>query len=228
MIVMSFDLSSACIGVTTARLNKIKEVEKIMSCPIIPKQFSPTELGYMASKKSLPTIKGNKSLNTYWKKGEAKITETEKKRRDREVRAKKDIFVLEYIGQQMGSMINKIKPDLIIVEKNAAFNGILTTVLLAKVYGTLLGIAGMLSIPVLEYSVNEVRAPYDVARLVSQFCATKTPEELKKLPDITKAAIRKFLYKIYRDKGINFQTDDESDSCLVFHYWYENIYKGGI
>jgi hypothetical protein len=113
MIVMAFDLSSACIGVTTARITD-KKLEKLMSCPIIPKSFSPTVLGYMASKKSLPTTRTGEKLNTYWKQGETTITKTEKTARDRQVRMKKDVFVLEDIGDQMGNMINKIKPDLIL------------------------------------------------------------------------------------------------------------------
>ena len=220
MVVMSFDLSSVCIGLICARLDGKGIANKVMSAPIIPKQFSPICLGYKASKKKLKT-KSGELLNTYWKDGEVEITKVEKAKRDKEVRAKKDIYVLEYIGKQMGDMIDRIKPDLILVEKNAAFNGILTTVLLAKVMGSLLGIAGYKGIPVVEYPVSQVRAHHNVAKLVKEFVKGKTQEELQALPDITKAALRELMYNKYKDLGILFQTDDESDACVVFDYWYE-------
>jgi hypothetical protein len=122
----------------------------------------------------------------------------------------------------MGGMIDKINPDLILVEKNAAFNGILTTVLLAKVMGSLLGIAGFKGIPVKEYPVITVRKHHNVADLVKEFVRGKTAQELQALPDITKAALRDLMFKKYGKYGIIFQTDDESDACVVFDYWYEH------
>lgn len=218
MKVMSFDLSSVCIGVTTARIDN-KNVERIMSCPIIPRKFSPISLGYKPSKKKMPTPRTGESVNTYWKDGEKTISKSEKERRDREIRKAANLFVLDYIGREMGNLINHIKPDLILVERNAAFNGILTTVLLAKIFGNLTGIAGFLQIPLKEYTVAEVRSIHNIPQLIKNFVSIRTTDELKLIPDITKAALREEMYKIYRDKGIVFQTDDESDSCVVLHYW---------
>ena len=114
---MSFDLSTACIGVITAEVDKVnKTIIKMRSCPIIPKKFNPEVLGYLKTKKKLPT-KNGEVLNTYARPGETSITKAEKQRRDREVRAKKDIYVLEEIGSVMGNIIKTIKPDLILVEK---------------------------------------------------------------------------------------------------------------
>jgi hypothetical protein len=224
MKVMAFDLSSKCIGVCTAKINdNTRQVEKIMSCPIIPQKFSPSVLGYANSKKKLP-IKSGEMINTYYIPGEATITKSEKESRDKKVRAKKDIYVLEEIGKTMGNMINQIKPDLILVEKNAVYNGILTSILLAKVMGTLLGIAGMLGIPVQEYPVPTVRSHYNIGSLVKQFTLNKKAEELQTIPDITKRALRELLQKKYGHLGIVFQTDDESDACVVFDYWFENVY----
>lgn len=221
MKIMVFDLSTACIGVVAAELDeKTGKIIKMKSCPIIPKDFDPTVLGYMKTKKKLPTPKGNKTVNTYWKQGETSVTEAEKKRRDTEVRAKKDIYILEQIGSTMGNLINAIKPDKILVEKNAIFNGILTTVLLAKVMGTLLGIGGMLGIPIEEYPVNVVRSVLDIPTLLKVFTVKHTAEELQRVPDVTKRALREEMERLYGKFGIKFQTDDESDACVVWHYWY--------
>ena len=216
MIVMAFDLSSTCIGVVTARLNGTT-VEKIMSCPIIPPSFDPVILGYKHSKKKLPTRSGE-LLNTYFKEGEVSISKAEKQRRDDHVRAQKDIFVLSSIGKSLANLMDNIKPDLILVEKNAIFNGILTSILLAKVMGTLLGLAGRLGTPVKEYSVTKARSVFNVGREVVSFSKTQTEDELRKIPDITKRALGVLMNRKY---GIVFKTDDESDACVLFNYWYE-------
>lgn len=228
MIIMSFDLSTACIGVVTARINnKSRRIEVIKSCPIIPPKFTPSVLGYNNSKKKLPT-KGGEMLNTYWINGETVITKAEKERRDNQVRAQKDIYVLEHIGKTIGTMLQQIKPDLVIVEKNSAFNGILTTVLLAKVMGGLVNLAGLFGIPLKEYPVAKVRKHFNVSTLVKEFVTGKTDEELQKIPDITKRALREFLQKKYGHLGIQFQTDDESDACVVFDYWYNHDYEEAL
>jgi hypothetical protein len=192
----------------------------MLSCPIIPPKFSPEVLGYLHSKKKLPTKKG-KELNAYCKQGETEITEAEKKRRDKEVRAQKDIWVLEQIGKTMGNMINQIKPDLILVEKNAIYNGILTSILLAKVMGTLLGIAGMVGIPVQEYAVSKVRSVFNIPEVIKSFTNIREADELLQIPDITKRALRDLMEKEYGQYGLVCQTDDESDAVVVFHYWWK-------
>lgn len=227
MVVMSFDLSTACIGVIVTRINDDKTIDKMLSCPIIPNKFSPECLGYMKSKKKLPTPKSGELLNTYYKEGETTITKAEKQRRDREVRGAKDIYVLQQISKTMGELINSVKPDLVLVEKNVAgYNGMLTIVLLAKVMGTLVGICGMLGIELKEYPVNTVRKILNVAQLVNTFTKNRTPEELIKIPDITKRALREKMSELYGQFGVRFQTDDESDACVVFNYWFAEIFKG--
>jgi len=227
MKVMSFDLSTSCIGVITAKINdNTKDIIKILSCPIIPSKFNPETLGYLKSKKKLETVKFD-FLNCYAKAGETHISKAEKMRRDREVRGQKDIYVLADISRVMGNMINSIKPDLILVEKNVSrLNGQLTTVLLAKVMGTLLGISGMLGIPVKEYAVNKARGILDVPHLVKDFAYNHSPEELREVPDITKRAIREFMQSIYGKYGLVMQTDDEGDGCVVLNYWYKEEFGG--
>ena len=218
MVVMVFDLSSSCIGVIAARINdRTRVIEAIKSCPIIPKDFDAATLGYLSSKKKLP-IKNGTMVNTYAKPGETSISLETKKKRDTQVRAQKDIFILTTISKQMAGLVDAIQPDLILVEKNSIFNGILTSILLAKVMGTLLGLAGRLSIPVQEYPVGTVRKGHHVAKLVQEFAERHTLEQLKAIPDIAKRALGEVMSKKY---GLIFQTDDESDACVVFDYWYE-------
>ena len=52
--VLAFDLSTACVGVVAAVVDKdTKQPTLVKSCPIIPKKFSPEQLGYKKSKKKL-------------------------------------------------------------------------------------------------------------------------------------------------------------------------------
>jgi len=224
MKVIAFDLSTKCIGVVAAEVQE-NNVIKIASCPIMPPSFSPSVLGYCKTKKEIISKKG-KRYKSYVKTNEippySNISFAEKQRRDREVRGQKDITILEYIGKRLSEIILTIKPDLIIVEKNCIFNGILTTVLLAKVMGVLIGIAGSVNIPLEEYAVNEVRSLFDMGKLSKEFTKTRSSDVLAKIPDIGKAVLREIMEDKYH---IKFLSDDESDACVVFNYWYEKIKK---
>lgn len=224
MVVMAFDLSSACIGVTAVEINGTSVV-RMKSCPIIPPNFDPTVLGYMKTKKKLP-VKSGELINTYYKKGETSISKKNKKKRDCEVRSQKDIFVLQHISKIMNNLITSVNPDLILVEKNEIFNGILTSILLGKVMGTLVSITGVQGIPLIEKKVNESRSSFDMKKILSDFRERHSPEELKVIPDITKRALREYLQEIYGPYGVDFQTDDESDSCVIFHSWFTEIREG--
>jgi hypothetical protein len=101
------------------------------------------------------------------------------------------------------------------VEKNEIFNGILTSVLLAKCMGALQSIAGVRRIPLVEYRVNDVRAPYNVFQLVLSLLDGKSADEIAAIPDKAKRAIRVMLEEKY---CISFHTDDESDACLLIDY----------
>lgn len=222
MVVMSFDLSSSCIGLVVAKMEN-KKVKKIMSCPIAPPSYNPSELGFLKSKKKIKTPKG-KIVNSYVKPGESVVSQKEATSRNSFVRQQKDIYVLSYISNKMGSLVDSIKPDLILIEKNAVFNGILTSILLAKVMGTLHGLAGRISVPVKEYSVTTVRKHLDTPTLIKELIRNKTDKELKAIPDITKRALNLYMSNKYK---ITFSTDDESDACVLLDYWIENILKDG-
>ena len=220
--ILSFDLSSKCIGVVAARVDsRYYNPQIVKSIPIIPPNFCPTQLGYLKSKKKLPTAKGNEKLNCYAKPGEVTISKSEKTKRDREVRASKNMFVLNYIGKQLSQLIKQINPDIIIVEKNEIFNGVLTSVLLGKVMGVLLGLAAQYDITVIEYKVTKVRSILDVNKITKEFTSSKTASELSEIPDVTKRALRGKMEELYGKYGLSCSTDDESDACVVFHYWLQ-------
>lgn len=217
MKIMSFDLSSKCIGCVSAEVIDQytdgvlgKKVMKIYSAPIIPPQYKPTQY-----KKRQLACK-DKLVTAWALPGENSITQTVKRKRDVQVRNEKDVFVLAYISKEIDSIISFIKPNLIIVEKNEIFNGVLTSVLLAKIMGVLHGIAGSAFIPVQEFRVGDVRKPYDVTHLILDFASAMRPEELRAIPDITKRAIRRMLEVKY---DITFSSDDEGDACLVLDYF---------
>jgi hypothetical protein len=211
MKIMGFDLSSSCIGCVSVKTDDDARVVKIFTTPIIPPDYHSEK--YLRSKKYLETNKG--PLLSWAKPGEKKITKTEKHKRDVEVRNEKDLFILAYISREMDEIIGSVEPDLIIVEKNEIFNGILTSILLAKCMGSLQSIAGVRRIPIIEYRVNDVRAPYNVFKLVLSFADGKSADQLSSIPDVTKRAIRVMLEEKYQ---INFHTDDESDAALLIDY----------
>ncbi len=224
---LSFDLSSAVIGVLAAEVNPVlREIKTMRSCPIIPPHYDATHCGYLKSKKKVTSPSG-KPLNAYLKPGEMTITKQEKEKRDKEVRHQKDLFLLGSISKHIHHLVSSIQPELILVEKNAAFNGILTSMLLAKTMGTLLGVAGPLGIPVKEYPVNTVRKSLPMNDLLRDFVEQKSSSELKQIPDVTKRAIRVYLTKIYGQYGAVFHSDDESDACAVFHHWWQELKEGG-
>lgn len=214
MKVIAFDLSSVCIGCVIAEVEN-KKVNKIASCPIIPKKDTniPIKLGYLKSK-----VKTASGLNSYIRyKGET-VSKQEKKKRDSLVREAQNAQILSDISKKLSEVITTLKPDIVIMEKHAIFNGILTSVLLGKIAGILIGVAGDNGIETREYPVLKIRKKYNLTQMTRDFVATQTPESLSKIPDVTKAAIGLMLSKKY---GISFQTYDESDACAVLDYFIE-------
>lgn len=225
--VLAFDLSSACVGIVGAGFDEHKLPIIVKSMPLIPPRFLPSNLGYQPSKKKLP-IKTGKLVNTYWRKGEISITEQEKKKRDVEVRNAKNLSDLSYISKNMSEIIKKINPDIILVEKNEIFNGVLTSVLLAKVMGTLIGIASANNIKVMELKVKKVRSIIDLTKATQALVESLSPEEISNVPDMTKRALRKLMEEKYGAYGLKCLTDDESDACVVMNYYYEEIFKKDV
>jgi len=141
MITLCADLSSRLTGIVIAE-TELGEIIKMRSAPIVRPVYNPESLGYCRSKKKLPSRPGsNDFTNTYYKTGETHVSKAEKKRRDVQVREAENLYVLNRMSKEMWWVIEKIKPDVVVYEKNATFNSVLTTALLAKVAGTLIGIA---------------------------------------------------------------------------------------
>lgn len=214
MKVMSFDLSSVCIGCVIADVEN-KKVTKIASCPIIPKKDTniPIKLGFLKYK-----VKTENGLNSYIRYRGETISKQEKKKRDSLVRESQNSQILHDISIKLSEIVTALKPDIIIMEKHAIFNGILTSVLLGKIAGILIGVAGDNNIETREYPVSKVRKRYDLTQMTRDFVSTQTPESLSKISDVTKAAIGFMLSKKY---NISFQTYDESDACAVLDYFIE-------
>ena len=210
--IMSFDLSTKCIGCVSCAISN-ETLIAFYSAPIIPPQFNASELGFLKTKKKLSC--GIETINSWAKPGEKKITKQEKKKRDVFVREHKDVFVLAYISRKIEELISVVNPDIVVVEKNEIFNGVLTSVLLGRVNGVLHGICGPKNIPVYEYHVQDVRKPYNLMERTAEFISGKTSEELSKIPDITKRVIREMMERIY---STTFLSDDESDACIVLDY----------
>lgn len=214
MKIMTFDLSSVCIGCVIADVEN-KKVTKIASCPIVPKKDAlvPIKLGFLKSKQ-----KTENGLNSYVKYSGESVSKTEKKHRDSIVREAQNAKIMEDISLKLSEIVTAIKPDIIVMEKHAIFNGILTSVLLAKIAGILIGVAGDNGISVLEYPVSIIRKRYNLVSLTKDFVKTLSPSDLEKIKDMTKAAIGFYLGKKY---NIAFQTYDESDACAVLDYYLE-------
>ena len=224
--VLAFDLSSVCVGVVAAIIDTNKREPIIVkSCPIIPKSFNPETLGYRKSKKKILTGKSGEMINSYYMQGEITVSKAEKKKRDALIRAKSNAFALKYIGEQITKIITSIEPDLIIVEKNEIFNGVLTSVLLGKVMGVLVGIASSKGIDVEEHKVKVVRSIINLTKITHDLVDNLTEEEILKIPDVTKRALRKYMEGKYAKYGLKCETDDESDACVVFNYWLEEKFK---
>lgn len=224
--ILSFDLSTACVGCVAARVNSDYEPVLVKSYPIIPPKFDVSSLGYNKSKKKIKLKNSDKYISTYIRKNEEYVSLEEKKRRDVEVRNASNMYVLDYIGKNIGSMVSMIKPDIILAEKNEIFNGVLTSVLLGKVMGVLIGVSAQYNIPVLNIKVSKARSVFNIGQLVKDFTKDKSAEELKVIPDITKRALRVEMERIYGKYGLVCSTDDESDSCVVFNYW--RVKRGDI
>lgn len=217
--VLSLDLSSVCIGALFCTIDDHGQITKMQTSPIVPKPFSAEALGYLKTKKK---VSSGKDMITAWvKPGEEKITKVEKKRRDSEVRSAKDQHLIREIGSTLGRLVDALQPTLILVEKNEIFNGILTSVLLAKIMGSLQAICAIKEIPFEEIRVRKIREAYDIKSMSGEYQKYMESNGIDTFTDMTKEAIGHHLKTKYKQFNISFLTNDESDAVAVFDYWYE-------
>lgn len=228
MKVLAYDLNTHHTGVLGAVIDDDDgKILSIMSATIQVIDFKVRDhFPYRESKKKLPTSpNGQKTHSTYFLPGETHVSQTNKRKRDAEVRQFRNTYQRDHMSKQYAALMKKVNPDFVLLERNEIFNGLLTIEVLAKLTGTLIGQCNAMGIPYEEHNVNTVRKPYDVAKMGMTFSKGKSPEYLAGLEDVTKAAIGDFLEKKYKSFGLRFDTLDESDAALVFDYWYTHWYK---
>ena len=222
MRVMAIDSSSVCTGVVIAEINN-RRLTKVGSAPVIPHKFDASSLGYLKTKRRYKNKDGKEYL-AYTMPGETNVSEAVAKKRNVQVRHAQNDFKIRNIGAQLDMIIKNIQPNIIIIEKNKTFNSVLTSSLLAEVMGLVEGVASANNIPLHKFTVEEVRKSINSAKLVKMFASHKTAEELASCKDVTKEAIQDYMLSIYNKNGFAPSTLDESDACLIFHYWYNNIF----
>lgn len=214
MIVMTFDLSSKCIGVTFAQLDGPNIVYG-KTLAVVPKKINATDLGF--------TTKSPGKLGLL-RSGEDKTAKTEQVRRIRTYKNTRHNALLTNIGKQLGNFLLKIQPDIIAIERNKSFKGILTTKLLAEIAGGLYFWAGAFEMPIYDWDESEIRAK--IRRDIPEVNLEHPTK--KKMALDTKWEIQCRLRAYFETKhpGIfNFSnmTLDESDSLAVFYYLYKEI-----
>ena len=213
MRIMAIDSSSVCSGIVVADVKDNKLV-KIGSAPIIPSKFDITTLGYLKTKKKMPN-----GFLSYVRDKDETVSKTEAKKRNVEVRHKQNNHKAKDIGHQLSYLIKNTKPDLVLIERNRIFNSQLTSVLLGEVMGIVEGVCASCGIDLEKFTVEEMRKSINSTKLVKEFSQKKTEQELISMEDVTKEAIKYYMIEIYGKFGFNPTTLDESDACLVFHYW---------
>jgi hypothetical protein len=219
MIVMAFDLSSVCIGVTFGQIDsQTKKITYGKTLPIIPKRLDPRDYGYTTKDPKKIAFKG-KEFKGFLKEGEFSISNEEAKKRTAHLKSSQHNFLLRSIGKQCGHFLAQIKPDVVSMEKNMSFNGILTTKLLAEIAGGLYFYCGSQNIPLFDYNEATVRAR--IRRDITEFSYEK--DGLVALDTKWEIYCRLRAYFNEMDPTLfNFEkmTMDESDSLAVFYYYY--------
>lgn len=217
MIVMCFDLSSKCIGVTFAQL-KGNTPTYAKTLAIIPETPNAKDLGYTTA---LPkTIHYNGAqFPGLLKPGEYFTSRNEAKRRLSQLKSFTHKEMLKNIGKQCGFYLDSVKPDAIAMEKNKAFNGVLTTKLLAEIAGGLYFYAGLRNIPLYDYDVGTVRS--NIRKSVKDFTRFTNGRNETSLDTKWEiyCRLRSYFEKKYPGL-IDFSdmTMDESDSLAVFYH----------
>lgn len=225
--VLAFDLNTHHTGVLGAVLDNSKD-EKIItlrSATIEVVNFSVRDhFPYRENKKKILTSpNGEKMHSAYFKPGENHVSVSNKRKRDAEVRQLKNSYQRDHMAYQYSKLLDSVKPNLVLIERNEMFNGTLTIEVLAKLTGLLIGQCVSKGIQYQEHNVKSIRKPYNVTKLCYDFTRGKSPEYLAGLEDVTKMAILDYLMKKYKDLGIDLQTLDESDAGLLFDFWYNYI-----
>lgn len=226
MIVMTFDLSSSCIGVVFAQLDDRLTYADTLA--IVPKPPTAKDFGFTTIEPKVIHSNGQR-YKAFLREDEVVISKTEADRRASAMKAIIHNHLLRNIGEQCGRYLTKVRPDVICIERNASFNGVLTTKLLAEIAGGLFFHAGVHSInEFYDWNVGTIRAK--IRHDITDFSLLS--KEGKKSLD-TKWEIHCRL-RSYFEKDcpglfrFDDMTMDESDALAVFYYWYTTKWKEEI
>lgn len=227
MIVMTFDLSSVCIGVTFAEINDEKKILYGETLAIIPKKPTGKDLGYTTNTPKKISSKGN-TYGAFLKPDEILISKKEAERRKSTLKTDAHNHLLRNIGKQCGRYLDKIKPDIVAIERNKSFNGILTTKLLAEIAGGIYFYCGANDILMFDWDEATVRSM--LRKDIPEFSLSKYTDDTRIAID-TKWEIYcrlRYYFETEHPGIFNFEqmTLDESDSLAVFYYLYKKIIKG--
>jgi hypothetical protein len=219
MIAMCFDLSSTCIGVTFAQL-KDEKLHYLKTMPIIPKRPSAKELGYTTQEPKKIHFRGN-SFPGLLKSGEFEISKEEAGRRMADFKNFSHRSLLKNIGEQCGYYLDSIKPNVIAIERNKSFNGVLTTKLLAEIAGGIYFYCGAKKIPLYDYDEKTVRAK--IRRDITKFNLLKQGTDQMAVDTKWEIYCRLHAYfESHYPSLVDFSnmTMDESDSLAVFYHLF--------
>lgn len=208
--VIAFDLSSSCIGVTTATVID-GTVTKVTVDDIVPRKFTGLDYGY----KTKTPKKIGSGYTAFLKEGEFHISKSEASRRQSEFKTSKHQDLLLDIGKQVSRFISSLDLDLVMIERNMTFNGVLTTKMLAEIAGQIHYLAASNAIEFESRSVHTVRKLIRNAIPLSRADRVQTDGSIALE---TKAEIKARLKKVYGHL-VDFDTmsEDGSDSLAVFH-----------
>lgn len=156
MRVVSFDLSSSCIGVSLATVEN-KEFKQVGCIPIIPVRPTGKDVGYTTDKPKKIAYRGSE-FKGYLKPGEFSISKTEADKRKAQFKTLEHNHLLRNIGKQCGLILKKVQPHEVVIERNMSFNGILTTKLLAEIAGGIYFYCGANDIEMFDYPESTIRA----------------------------------------------------------------------
>lgn len=216
MFVATFDLSSTLIGMTVGQF-KDGELIYVKTIPIFPKRIDGTDLGYTT--KNPKTI--GDGYKAFLKPDEHHISKAEATRRNSEFKVLKHRKLLLNIWEQVGNILTKVRFNVMIIERNSSFNGVLTTKLLAEIAGGLYSIAAMYQAEFFDLNESTVRS------FIRKDLPYETLEKEGKVIVGPKWEMRQRLEPAYR-QHIDFEkiSLDEVDSLVLFHYYRKCIYKG--
>lgn len=216
MFVATFDLSSTLIGMTIAQFDKDKLVY-VKTIPIFPKRIDGTDVGFSTK---TPKKIGD-GYKAFLREGEHHISKAEADRRNAEFKVLKHRKLLLNIWEQVGMYLTKVRFNVMIIERNSSFNGILTTKLLAEIAGGLYALAAMYQAEFYDLHESTVRS----------FIRKDLPYETLEKDGVVivgpKWEMRQRLEPAYREH-IDFEkiSLDEVDSLVLFHYYRKCIHKG--